>query len=314
MSKEKKRKHLILRTVIGTAAAGTAAYGSYAYLLFRNGFDTDKSRYHPDGLCPNSEETAMANEWFMAAKRRDEYLRSYDGLSLHAIRIENHADSDKWIVIMHGYHRCCWDMLHLMMEADRRGYNILACDERASGNSEGHYTGLGWPEHYDLLSWVNHLNVLRPKSRIVIYGIDLGANAVMNAVGDFLPANVVCAIEEGGWADIRRQFEYAAGREASLPVKPFMPAVDLLVRANLSFSMNEVSTIRQLSRCNIPMLFLHGADDEIVPVSNAEECAAAVRSEKEVVIFKATGFGGCRYNENYYDVLFGFADKHVLGS
>ena len=311
MSGKKQNKHVILKTACGTLAAGAAAYGGYAYLLFRNAFETDKSRYHPDGISPSSQESALQSDWYKAASKNDETIRSFDGLTLHAVRIENHPDSNRWMILMHGYHRCAMDLMHLMMEADKRGFNLLAVDQRSSGQSEGNYCGLGWPEHYDLLSWINFLSVLRPQSRIVLYGIDMGANAVMNACGDFLSSNVVCAVEEGGWSDIRKQFCYIAEKEASLPVKSFVPAVNLLVRQFLNYSMYDVSTTRQLSRCTIPMLFLHGADDEIVPMVNVEECSRATHSDTDLVIFSHTGFGGCRYNENYYDVIFKFIDKHI---
>lgn len=311
MSKDNKHNHVILKTAATAAVGSAAAYGSYAYLLFRNAFDTDHSRYHPDGVSPNSEETAIASDWYNAANITDEYLRSYDGLTLHAVRAENHPDAKKWMILMHGYHRCAWDLLPLMAEADKRGWNLLVPDQRGSGKSEGKYTGLGWPEHYDLLSWVNYLSVLRPESEIVLYGIDLGANAVMNACGDYLSANVKCAIEEGGWSDIQKQFYHAAEQESPLPVKPFLPAVDLLVRQFLGYSMKEVSTMRQISRCRIPVLCMHGEQDLIVPVSNAREIHDALPCEKELVIFPHTGFGGCRYNEEYFNTLFDFAQKHT---
>ena len=311
MSEKKENKHIILKTACGTLAAGTAAYSGYAYLLFRNAFVTDRSRFHPDGVNPSSDEAAVNSDWFKKAEKHDETIRSFDGLSLHAMRIENHPDSDRWMILMHGYHRTAYDLLHLMREADARGFNLLAVDQRGSGKSEGKYCGLGWPEHYDLLSWINFLSVLRPQSKIVLYGIDMGANAVMNAVGDFLSKNIVCAVEEGGWSDIKKQFLYTAMKETNLPVKPFYPAVDLLVRHYLSYSMNEVSTLRQLSRCTVPMLFMHGADDEIVPLVNVEECSREVHSETQMMIFSHTGFGGCRYNENYYDVIFSFAEKYL---
>lgn len=310
MEKEKS-KHTLLKTVCCTAAAGTAAYGGYAYLLFRNGFDTDKSRYHPNGAVMNSEENALATEFVKNSERHEEYLSSYDGIRLHATRIENHPSENKWMILMHGYHRCSWDLLPLMIEADKNGFNLLAVDERGSGHSEGHYTGLGWPEHYDLLSWINYLCVLRPECKIALYGIDLGASAVMNATGDFLASNVKCAIVEDGWLDIRSQFVHAASLEAKLPVEPFMPVVNLLVRQFLNYSLNDISTARQLSRCRIPMLFMHGEENAVIPVANAHEASACVHSEKEVVIFKSTGLGGCRYQETYYEAIFNFLNKYL---
>ena len=311
MSKENNKKHPVLKAAGTTLAAGAAAYGTYAWYVFTQAFHPDKSRFHPDGISPNSAETAASNDWLKNSDRMDDTLRSYDDLTLHALRVENHPDSNKWMIMLHGFHRCAYDLLPLMMEADRQGFNLLVPDQRASGQSEGKYTGLGWPEHYDLLSWINYLCALRPKAEIALYGIDMGANAVMNAVGDFLPGNVKCAVEEGGYLDMKEQLITCAESVSDIPVRPFIPAVDVLVRQTLHFSMNDISTARQLANTKVPMLFMHGCDDAVVPVINAERCHAAAACEKELLLFRSTGFGGCRYHEAYFESMFGFIKKYI---
>ena len=311
MSKENQKGHPILKTAAATVITGAAAYSTYAWYVFTQAFHPDKSRYHPDGISPNSAESAASNEWLKNSDRMDDTLRSYDDLTLHALRIENHPDSNRWMVLLHGFHRCAYDLLPLMMEADKQGFNLLVPDQRACGQSEGVYIGLGWPEHYDLLSWVNYLCALRPHAEIALYGIDMGANAVMNATGDFLPANVKCAVEEGGYLDIKEQLITSAESVSGIPIRPFIPAVDVLVRQFLHFSMNDISTRRQLGNSKIPTLFMHGCDDAVVPAMNAERCHAACAAEKELLLFRSTGFGGCRYHEAYFDSMFGFVRKYI---
>ncbi|MBR4456214.1 MAG: hypothetical protein IKS32_08315 [Solobacterium sp.] len=306
-----KKKHVFLKAVGAVAAAGTAAYGTYAWYLFTQAFNPRRSRFHPDGISQNSEEAAASNEWLKHSDRMDDTIRSYDDLTLHCMRIENHPDSNHWMIMMHGYHRCAYDLLPLMMEADKRGFNLLVPDQRASGQSEGNFSGLGWPEHYDLLAWINYLIALRPNAEIALYGIDMGASAVMNAVGDFVPSNVKCAVEEGGYIDMKEQLILCAEMEAGFNVRPFIPAVDLLVRQFLHFSMNDISTRRQLAESRTPMLFMHGSDDLIVPAINAERCHAAAGGEKALLLFRSTGFGGCRYNEAYADSIFSFIGKYI---
>jgi hypothetical protein len=242
--------------------------------------------------------------------RTDDYLQSYDGLTLHAVRVENHPDSSLWMIMVPGFHRCALDLLHLMREADARGFNMLVLDPRGSGQSQGRFTGLGWPEHYDLISWVNYLVVLRPEAKITLYGVDMGGNTVMNALGDYMPANVKAAVEEGGYSEIREELVFLADKYTSIPTRPFLPAIDLFVKQFLHFSMKDISTLRQLGQSEVPLLILHGSDDVMVPESMAEDCARACRSDTELVVLSSTGFGGCRYHEDYADVIFDFAKKH----
>ena len=310
---KKKKKNSIFKTAAKLAAAGAAAYGGYAYYLFRQAFDSRHSRFHPNGPVTDSFALAAGSDWLRASNRNDDYLQSYDGLTMHAVRVENHPDSRKWMVMFPGFHRCALDLLHVMREADERGWNMLVIDPRGSGQSQGSFTGLGWPGHYDLIAWINYLVVLRPEASIALYGADMGGNAVMNALGDYLPVNVKAAVEEGGYSEIREELVFITDKYTEIPTRPFLPMIDVLVRQFLHFSMNDISTLRQLSQSEIPLLLLHGSDDELVPESMAEDCERACHSESSLVIFPSTGFGGCRYHEDYADTIFDFADKYCNG-
>ena len=130
---KKKKKNSIFKTAAKLAAAGAAAYGGYAYYLFRQAFDSRHSRFHPNGPVTDSFALAAGSDWLKASNRNDDYLQSYDGLTMHAVRVENHSDSRKWMVMFPGFHRCALDLLHLMREADERGWNMLVIDPRGSG-------------------------------------------------------------------------------------------------------------------------------------------------------------------------------------
>ena len=141
----------------------------------------------------------------------------------------------------------------------------------------------------------------------------MGGSAVMNTLGDYLPVNVKAAVEEGGYSEIREELVFITDKYTEIPTRPFLPMIDVLVRQFLHFSMNDISTLRQLSQSEIPLLLLHGSDDELVPESMAEDCARACHSESSLVVFPSTGFGGCRYHEDYADTIFDFADKYCNG-
>jgi alpha/beta superfamily hydrolase len=44
----------------------------------------------------------------------------------------------------------------------------LLIDLRGCGMSEGKYTGLGWNEHYDIISWINYLVNMDASAQIVL--------------------------------------------------------------------------------------------------------------------------------------------------
>ena len=308
----KKKKHRVLKAVGFTAAAGACVYAGSGYAVFRSLFDQHNSAlFKGIGFRRSLGEDSEKNEWFSHSTRDDDFLDSYDGLKLHALRITNHPDAHKWMVIQHGAGSYSGGMLDQIYEADHEGFNILAPDSRGCGMSEGRYTGLGWMEHYDLISWINYLVTIDPQAQIAVWGTDIGAAALMNAAGDYLPSNVKCLVEDNGFSGIREYILYTIREEYGIEGKLILPAVDFYAKQILHFSVNDVSTRRQLTQGTIPMLFMHGTDNERIPSSMVFDNYYAYGGEKDLYMIEGGRFGEAGDPVSYYRALFGFVGKYI---
>ena len=313
MSEKEKNNHTLLKVIGGVTAAGAAAYGGFGYVVFRNAFDLQHSTLYggKQSVRKLNAVNGEKSEWFAHSDREDEFLESYDGLKLHALKISNHNDAHKWIILVHGVGSYSGGMLEYMSEADERGFNILAVDHRGCGMSEGRYTGLGWPEHYDLISWVNFLINLDPQAEIALLGVDAGGTAVMNAIGDYIPSNVKCAVEDGGFSGIKEILNYGIRKYCKVEGKPFLPGVDFFVKQCLHFSINDVSTKHQLQMATTPILFAQGTEDEVVPTSMLFDNYYACASEKDLYTAEGKGFGETWTAPDYFETVFGFIGKYI---
>ena len=61
------------------------------------------------------------------------------------------------------------------------GYNVLLPNNRAHGNSEGNYIGMGWLDKDDIACWVNWINKQDPNAKIILHGVSMGAATTMMA-------------------------------------------------------------------------------------------------------------------------------------
>ncbi len=280
-----KKNHTVLKVVGATATTAAVAYAGVSAYIFKEVFDLQSSSLYSGtgGTAHLIFTDSEKNEWFQHSDRYDDYVSSFDGLKLHALRICNHPDSHNWVLIDFGpgcYNRNLVDYLY---EFDHDGYNILAIDNRGCGKSEGKYTTLGWSEHYDLISWVNYLTNVDPASKIALFGVSIGANAIMNAVGDYLPNNVVCAVEEGGFSDMKEVLRQGITKAMKADGKLVIPGINLLLKQILHFSIDDVNTARQLQQANIPMLFIQGTSTEFVSESMLFDNFYACGSDRELL-------------------------------
>ncbi|MCH4207569.1 MAG: alpha/beta hydrolase [Solobacterium sp.] len=311
MSEEKKNSHPIIKAAAATAAVGTAAYFGFSYYVFRDHFDLEHAGISNKVPWNRSGNQARNDSWLSNSVRDEEYLDSYDGLHLHALRITNHADCHKWMIAVHGCHSCGIELGDYLYEFDQQGFNLLVPDQRGCGMSRGRYTGLGWPEHYDLISWINYLVNVDPLAEIVLFGVSFGATTVMYACGDYLCSNVKCAVEDCGCADINAYIEHNITEEYSVPGKPFMAGVDFFVKQNLHYSLNDVSVSRQLSQSHTPMLFIHGEADTIIPASMVYDCYYSCAAPKELFTAPGCGHAMSYTNENYFTAVMSFISKYM---
>jgi fermentation-respiration switch protein FrsA (DUF1100 family) len=230
-------------------------------------------------------------------------MSSFDGLNLHALCMTNHPDDHKWIVLMVGPGAYNHTIMEYLYELDHAGYNILAVDSRGTGKSEGRYTTLGWAEHYDLISWVNYLINMDESARIALLGVSVGAAAVMNAVGDYIPKNVVCAVEEGGFSEIKELLRNGITLAMKADGRILLPGLDLMCRQVLHFSFNDVSTARQLQQAAVPVLFVQGVDSEFVPESMLFDNYYACGSDRELLTKEDA-------QEDYFGKVEEFLDRY----
>ena len=121
------------------------------------------------------------------------------------------------------------------------------------------------------------------KAEIALFGVSVAAAAVMNAVGDYIPDNVVCAVEEGGYSEIKELLRGGITLAMKADGKILLPGVDLLCKQILHFSFNDVSTARQLKQASVPVMFVQGVDSEFVPESMLFDNYYACGSDRELL-------------------------------
>lgn len=236
--------------------------------------------------------------WFNEQNPEEWHITSFDGLRLRA-RYLAHQDARGTIVCMHGYRGDpLWDFgvaAHFYHEA---GYNVLVPDERAHWQSEGSRITYGVRERFDCRDWaraVNERNGGAPP--IFLHGLSMGAGTVLMAAGLALPDNVRGVIADCGFTSPDAIFRYTVRNSYRLPAGLLVPAASLFMRLFAGFSTRGASTIDAMRTNRLPILFLHGTDDNVVPFSMTEQNYAACRAPKELVAVPGAKHAQCLHVE-----------------
>ena len=243
----------------------------------RCGFYYDRS--HAEKYVePEYLETVISGSvWIRDAKAEDIYIKSFDGLRLHARLIV--PDNPVGTFIMcHGYRSSGYnDFADFAQFIYEKGYRLLIIDQRASNGSEGRYIGLGVLERYDCQEWTRLIALRHPKEPIFLDGVSMGAATVLMTTGLDLPAEVRGVIADCGFTSPKAIFGDVMHQMFHLPKEPIMSIMSLFIRIVAKYDA-KYSTVDALKENKLPLLIVHGEADDFVPHYMSEQNVAAAKN------------------------------------
>lgn len=274
------------------------------------------------GEAPKLDE-AYAEEaaaWFDAQKESVSLVAA-DGTELLGWELPGaeggpYADGHTWAVVCHGYVGEPRDVAKYAYHFSQLGMSVLMPAARGhERNADAGLIQMGGTDAEDLVGWVGQIVAADPEARVLLFGVSMGGAEVMQASGlDDLPENVRLIVEDCGYASLWGEFELQLQNVFGLPSFPILNAADLACRLRAGYAFEDVCATDSLARASVPMLFIHGDADELVPFSMLDECydaCASADKEKLVVPGAGHGLSASTDPELYWGTVDAFVAKHL---
>lgn len=217
-------------------------------------------------------------------------IRSFDGVTLSG-RYYEKTPGAPVDIMFHGYRSAgLRDFCVGMPAALKRGHNVLVVDQRAHCESGGRCLTFGIKERRDCLEWVKFIiGRCGENAEIFLFGMSMGAATVLMAAGLDLPENVKGILADCGYtspSEILKTVMKANGFSPRL----IYPAVRLAGMIFAGVDVESASASDAMTRCKIPVLFIHGDDDRFVPCDMSRENHRLCTADKKR-LFIAAGAG-----------------------
>lgn len=221
-------------------------------------------------------------------------ITSRDGVRLRGRFLEC-PGSKKAVLMMHGYLAdTIYEFSCGMRYFYEQGYSVLLPAQRAHDESDGRYIGFGALERYDVLEWSRFLSRRCGKdTKILLHGVSMGASSVLMASDLSLPENVVGIVSDCAFTSPEAIMSHVLHRDLRLYGFPILFFARSYIRRFAKYNALQ-STEDSLSHCSVPVLFIHGSDDELVPISMTLDNYHACASDKRLMVVRGAGHG-CAY-------------------
>lgn len=230
---------------------------------------------------------------------RDTFIANGEG-RLHAYLLPARRDTAATALLIHGYKNCALGMLHIAyMYHHDLGYNVVLPDMFAHGASDGDHIRMGWFDRLDVLRWAAIADsTFGGRTRQVIHGISMGGATTMMvagtspapeaSAGGTLPDYIRAFVDDCGYTSVWDEFEGELKVRYGLPAFPVLYVASAFSKIKYGWSFGEASALDQVSKCDRPMLFIHGDADTFVPIWMVHPLYEAKPGEKTLWLAPGT--------------------------
>jgi len=176
------------------------------------------------------------------------------------------------------------------------GFAQVLLDFSGRGESQGEVITLGAREAGDLTAALEYLSGRSEidDARLFLVGRSMGAAAAALAAAEGAPVRAL--VLDSPYADLGRLADEALAR--ALPPAVFLrPLAFRLAGWRTGFDPNRVRPIDALRATSVPVLILHGTDDDVVSIEHSRDLAAAAAGPARLVTLPGQGHNDPRDSE-----------------
>ncbi len=243
-------------------------------------------------------------------------VKTFDGLALRCAWLRCGRETKRVAVIVHGFGSRYEHVLKYAKLYTARGYDALLFDHRHCGESAGNKTTMGYLERRDLMQLVALARADKGEGAFVgVHGESMGGATVLLAACMEEPPDF--AVADCPYADLTEEAAYDLRVLCRLPAWPFIPVASLLMRLRAGFFFSAVSPLREIEARGglpeVPVLFIHGMEDKLIPYAASEKLYAAKRGRKALCLVEGAGHARSivRARARYSETLYAFLDEFV---
>ncbi|MBQ3848101.1 MAG: alpha/beta hydrolase [Clostridia bacterium] len=246
---------------------------------------------------------------FDSYEKEDYTVAGKDGYILHCALIKTSVKTDKYVIISHGFRSNRYGCVKYVDVYADLGYNCIIYDVRGHGENKKTTVTLGNYESQDLKALIDDTyERFGEDITIGLHGESMGSSISLNVL-KYEP-KVDFVVADCGFSNL---YDLISSGYKAMHVGFLTPSVNLTCRVLYKFNMKDTSAIDAVKNSEVPICFIHGANDDFIPPYNSEKLSSACAGHS--IVHKVEGAGHAESvivlgKEKYRDIVSEFLDIH----
>ena len=217
--------------------------------------------------------------WYDSLEKTDYTVTGNDGYILHAQFLRNPKDTDRYVIISHGYTDNRFGALKYVRMYLEQGFHVIVYDLRGHGMNELTFCTYSVRERKDLLALIRDSRERYKNMTLLgLHGESLGAATSIAVLEEKPPVDFVVA--DCGFSEIASVLQ--GGLQAMHLPGWMVHIASLCAQIRFGYSYEQMRPVDSLRDNRIPILFMHGAEDSFIPPEHSEKMKAATKGYAEV--------------------------------
>lgn len=222
-------------------------------------------------------------------------ITSHDGLKLKGIYYPCEGECKGTMIWVHGY------TSHAERESAfpglfyrSLGFNLLIPYLRSHGDSEGRSISLGLLESRDIEKWVQKVNMLHPKGRIVLHGLSMGGAVVLH-LADKEMENVCCIVSDAPVVNLVENIRKMTGKIFKKDGDRVADRFFEIYRKSFRADPAELDGIKSLSASRYRIFLTAGSEEKMD--GDLEKLRRSCAKDATVLILPGCNHGNGMYKQ-----------------
>lgn len=213
-------------------------------------------------------------------------LKDTDGYKIPMVLFGRYTlQKSPTVILVHGLGG---DHVHTYPLAEiylQKGWNVLALDQRGSGQSQDPVISFGYNEQKDLKTIVDYIKTELPKEKIYIHGLSMGAATTGLYAGTPHANEFVDGIILDSSYDVLNDLFYDIWQDmdSNIPADYALFCTNLVTRIKYGFTFDDINVSKNAKLCTIPTLIIGNKEDSVCPIYMSENIYNSLKTKNKTL-------------------------------